>query len=872
MDIILGHQNHDFDCVASMVAVKKLYPEAKIFLQPTAEGGVLEFLNLYRNHFSFFKYSEYREQDIDRLIVVDTNSRDRLGPYVELLERADKVIVYDHHPPENATIEADEYNFDEAGALITILIEKIRERQLIPNDFEATLFMLGLHQETGGLQFGTTGPRDYEAGRFLLEAGADLDLVQNFCHRRLTDQQRELFRELLDNSRNISINNVPVTLSTAHREEYIPEIALLAHKLRDTENANLICLLVQMGSRIQLVIRNRYSHVDAGAIADQFGGGGHKRAASATLSGVTLEEAREALVNHLNEKLKPELVASNIMTTPVHSIRPDLPVKEAHEVMLRLGHHGLPITDEDNKLIGIITRSDVDKAIDHELTHAPVKGFMTPDVVTIDPDLGLQEIQNVMMSNQIGRLPVVKENRLVGIVTRTDLIRVLHERHQPSREEQFQQPPAYSSIQNPDNIESLLKQILERKWYRRLKEWGELCNQWDDTIFLVGGCVRDILMEESTKDFDLVVENDGIKFARHLVSKVGGEVSVHKKFGTAVITLPDGDKVDVATARSEYYSHPAALPRVELKHASVYQDLQRRDFTINAMAVNLSPGFFGDLLDFYGGRQDIEEGRIRILYSTSFLDDPTRIFRAIRFASRFDFKIGQKTNFQLRQAVEGRPFEPVSGDRLREELFMIFQEEEPWKIVNNLAEYEVLTSLHSGLELDKKMKVWFDNTHKLLSKYNPNRPELIYLCLFSDSLSAEEARRFGQRLTLSSSNLAILENYHQGLIKTDKLKKADKKSEIYQTLDNIGNGEVLLALRARLPEELSKKIQIYQDELCRQQPLINGKDLQKWGMKPGPELGGLLKKLFLQQLDMPEPTREKLKRKLQYEKPGLDIS
>ncbi len=763
MDIILGHQNHDFDCVASMVAAKKLYPEAKIFLQPTAEGGVLEFLNLYRNHFSFFKYSEYRGQDIDKLIVVDTNKLDRLGPYAKLVERAGRVIVYDHHPAENATIEADEYYSDEAGALITIFVEKIRQNRLTPTDFEANLFMLGLHQETGGLQFGTTGPRDYEAGRFLPESGADLDLVQNFCYRRLTEEQKTLFRELLDNSRNISINNVPVTISTARREEYIPEIALLAHKLRDTENANLLCLLVQMGTRIQLVIRNRYQHVDGGAIADQFGGGGHKRAASATLSGVTLEEAREALLNHLQEKIKPELVARDIMTSPVHSIRPDLPVTEAHEIMLRLGHHGLPITDQNNKLVGIITRSDVDKAIDHELTHAPVKGFMTPDVITIKPELGLQEIQNAMMSNQIGRLPVVEEDRLVGIVTRTDLIRVLHERHQPSRQEQFQQPPAFSSIRDPDNIESLLKQVLEQKWLRRMKDWGELCGRMEDTLFLVGGCVRDILMEESTKDFDFVVENDGIKFARRLADETGGEVAVHRKFGTAIVTLPGGDKVDIATARSEYYSHPAALPRVELEHASVYQDLQRRDFTINAMAVNLSPGSFGDLLDFYGGRQDIEEGKIKIIYATSFLDDPTRIFRAIRFASRFDFEIGKRTDFQLRQAVEGRPFEPVSGDRLRDELFMIFQENDPWKIVDQLFQYGVLKALHPRIRRAGQMDEWFAEAALLIEQYKPERPEMVYLCLLVDSLKKEEARRFGQRLTLSRTNLEIIRNYQKAL-------------------------------------------------------------------------------------------------------------
>ncbi|MFB6345486.1 MAG: CBS domain-containing protein, partial [bacterium] len=155
--------------------------------------------------------------------------------------------------------------------------------------------------------------------------------------------------------------------------------------------------------------------------------GGHARAASATISGVTLKEARQALEDVLKEQLKPGLTARQIMSHPVHSIRQDLPVEEAQDVMLRLGHQGMPVTNEKDELVGIITRSDIDKAVKHELTHAPVKGFMNPGVVTIDTDTGLHQIQNIMMNEQIGRLPVVEDGKLIGIVTRTDLIRILHE-------------------------------------------------------------------------------------------------------------------------------------------------------------------------------------------------------------------------------------------------------------------------------------------------------------------------------------------------------------------------------------------------------------------------------------------------------------
>ncbi|MFB6345487.1 MAG: bifunctional oligoribonuclease/PAP phosphatase NrnA, partial [bacterium] len=271
MKIIVGHQNLDFDCVSSMVAVQKLHTDATIFLQATAEGNVLEYLNLYRHHFSFERESQFNPDDVDTVIVVDTNSRSRLGKYSEAIDQAEKVILYDHHPPEHGDIDADEVHVDSVGALITMMVEKLQKQNIKLSSVEATLFMLGLHQETGGLQFGTTGIRDYQAGTFLMEAGADLDVVQNFIYQQLTDEQMSLFNDLLSNARSLSINNVPVTISMAERDEYISEVALLAHKLRDTENANLLCLLVRLGERIQLVIRNRYSNIDAGELACQFG-------------------------------------------------------------------------------------------------------------------------------------------------------------------------------------------------------------------------------------------------------------------------------------------------------------------------------------------------------------------------------------------------------------------------------------------------------------------------------------------------------------------------------------------------------------------------------------------------------------------------
>ncbi len=859
MDIIIGHQNLDFDCVASMVAAKKLHSRAKIYIQPTAEGGVLEFLNLYRDHFSFFRFSEYRDQEVDTVIVVDTNKKERLGPYQELLEKSKKIYLYDHHPGEQGDIEAEHKLIGEAGSLIAMMVEQLRRQKILISPFEATLFLLGLHQETGSLQFGTTTPLDYRAGQYLLESGADLDVIQNFSNRKLTEEQKELLNELLKNSENLSINHVPVTVSSAVRDRYIPEVALIAHKLRDMENLNLLILLVQMNKRIQMVIRNRYPQVDAGKLAAEFGGGGHKRAASATVPGVTLDEVKSSIIEIMNRRLKPELTAQQIMSVPVNSIRQDLSIEEAHRIMLELGHHGLPITDYANNLKGIITRSDVDKAVRHELTHAPVKGFMSHEVVTITPETGLKEIQNLLMENQVGRLPVIKDSKLLGIVTRTDVIRVLHERYRPSQLQDS--APAYSMEPEIDNVGRLLRQVLQPEQLELMRKWGEVAEETDEQFYLVGGSVRDILMENCPKELDFVVNRDAIEFGREIARRFDADLKIHKKFRTANLRLKSGRSVDLATARSEYYSSPAALPQVNIEQASIHQDLKRRDFTINSMAVNVTPDRFGELLDLFGGRRDLEKGLIRILYPMSFLDDPIRILRALRFAGRFDFTIEKGSYRQMRTALSGELFDSVSGDRVREELDKVFVEPAPWAVIKKLYRLEVFVKIERDLRLVPDMSMWFARAARLLeSESGLDYPAMVYYCLISRPLERGSAERFASRLMFNQQKQKILEQFKRFDEIRSEVEFASRRSRLYKLLNFINQPEVMVALKASESSRIVKNLTFYEKEVKPVEPLISGGDLKEWGIKQGPRMGDILDALYEYQLDGGIDSKQELKR------------
>lgn len=867
---VVGHQNMDFDSVSSMVAVNRLYPGAGLLLQPTVEGTVREFLNLYRGQFGFRRFQGSPPEPPETLIVVDTNNRNRLGPFESWVDRVEHVILYDHHPAADASFTPDESYVDtEVGALITSMVLRMREQHLEPTELEATLFMLGLHQETGSLQFGTTTDRDYEVGSYLMRHEADLDVVQQFYQSYLDEDQRSLFVDLLEGLQDREINGYRISFATAQVGQYVPEIALISHKLRDAENLNVLISLVKMGDRVQGVFRSRVDGVDVGEMARAFGGGGHPRAASATLKDYDLEEARQAIEQWMLNNLRTGIQARDLMSSPVHTVRPDLPVKEAQRVMLRLGHGGLPVTEETGELVGVITRSDVDQAVQHELTHAPVKGFMNPDVITAKPNDNLMDLKNTIIRNQVGRLPVVKDDHLLGIVTRSDIITALHDRElveggRPG----FREVPVRSEPRS-SNVSDQLRNYFQQHWLERLREWGRIVDEWDDSIYLVGGCVRDLIMDRSVQDLDFVVEGDGLRFARYLDEKENAEVSIHETFRTAVVQLSNGQAVDIATARSEYYSQPAALPEVDVEQTSMRQDLRRRDFTINAMAVDLSPDQFGDLLDPFGGEEDLQQGLIRVLHGVSFRDDPTRILRAFEFAGRFNFDLEEATEHYLNQSLTPRTFDPVSGDRIREQFDRILKRRERVTILERLESAGVMEALHENLSVPDGFSDASSTAQELVQKYQPKRPVMVYYCLLFKELSEPTREFLARRWNFSRERRDILDGFMGLMQSIDRLREASDNSAIYRLLEPYDHWEPLLAVFSLSEDEIRRKIQLFLDDLVRETPLVDGEDLKRWGIDPGPQLGDLLMELFDYQLDHSTSDRDELIDYLRQNYPGL---
>ncbi len=855
MDVIVGHSNADFDVLAGMLACKKLYPEAILTFSGSCERNVREFITLHKH---IIEITRLRDIDLDRItrfIIVDTKIAGRLGIFEKLVKKRKVVVhLYDHHPRGPKDIRGKLEEIKEVGATTTILTQILKRRRIPLTHLEATILALGIYEDTGSFTFPSTTREDLEAISWLLDKGANLAMVSDFMNRELSASQVVLLNELLASCKPYLINGIRIDIAQAESEEYIGDIAVLVHKIMDLENLNVIFTLVRMGERIYLIARSRLETVNVGDIAQEFGGGGHPQAASATIKKMSLERVKKRLIKVLKEKIMPLVRAKDMMSSPVKTISIDTTVEEARKILLRWNHTGLPAM-EKGRLVGIITRSDIDKAIHHGFGHSRVKGYMSTNLITITPDTSLSGVQSLMLEHNIGRLPVIKRKRMVGIVTRTDLLRILHEDMVKKPYSQYDLAPDLSKATR-HKVRDLMKERPPKEIRDLLKRVGKVGDRLGMGVYVVGGFVRDLLLGIENLDIDIVVEGKGIALAQKLAKELGGEAKRFPEFGTAVVILPDGFKIDVATARTEFYEYPAALPRVEF--ASLKQDLYRRDFTINSMALKLNRRGLGDLVDFYGGERDLKKKVVRVLYNLSFVEDPTRIFRAIRFEQRYGFRIDPQTRGFIENALGEGLFERLGNERMRDELILILNEKKPLAAVRRMEEFRVLRYIHPEIRLNKRIV-------RILEEFERRREEykrmlkgekvswwLVNLLALIEDLDLSQTRQLAKRFKFKRKNfdkIIASKEIKKYLIHELSGRKRILPSTIYKRLIKLPLEVLLLILSKSKSPRLKERVTLYLTTLRKAKLRITGEDLKELGLRPGPQFKRVLDKVFEARLD-----------------------
>ena len=854
MEIITSHTNADFDALASMVAAKKLYPEAKLVFAGSQEKSMRDFF--VESTAYTIETERLRNIDVEkitRLIIVDNRNPHRLGKLEAALERPGVTVhLYDHHPPRAGDIMGEVEVIEEVGATTTLMVELLRKKEIVISPFEATIFALGIYEETGSLTYHSTTERDALAAAYLIGQGANLNIVSDFISRDLTPEQAAVLNDLTAAAKRYDINGVNVVIAAVATPHFIPDLAALAHQMQAHDGLDALFLVVQSGEKTHVIGRTRIPQVNAGKVLEPLGGGGHLTAASAVAKDLTYLEARERLIDILKHHIKPGRIAADIMTSPVKTIASGTAIEQANEDMTRFSVNVLPVL-EGRKFLGIITREVVQKALYHSLGRRNVDEFMTTGVPVVGPDMPMGSVEQIMIGERQRFMPVIdREGVLTGAITRTDLLRSLHE-ERFSRNGRM--PPETEPLE-VRNIRNMIEERVPPAVRGVLKQVGEVADGSGFPVYLVGGIVRDLFLRTANYDIDIVVEGDGITFAGMLVKKLGGRMKTHQKFGTAVVVLPDGLKIDIATARLEYYESPAALPTIEL--SSIKKDLYRRDFTINTLAVRLNGSRFGELIDFFGGLRDIKERTLRILHNLSFVEDPTRVFRAIRFEQRFDFPISKHTQNLIKSAVNLKLFDRLSGERIYDELVLMFSELDPLKVLMRMRELDLLKFLHPGLRFSAELEKLFIAIGETLTWYRLLYLDMeverwfVYLMGLIDRLKDDAAGEFFERLAVPlriRKRIMVSRQHCREVLfefyRNDHI-PASRVHELLRPLDI----EQLLIMMAKARKEPAKKyISLYLTRLRQVKVTLTGDTLKELGLPPGTRYKKILAGLLNAKLD-----------------------
>ncbi|MBW2661322.1 MAG: CBS domain-containing protein [Deltaproteobacteria bacterium] len=869
--IITTHINADFDAMASMLAAQKLYPDSLVVFPGSYEKNLRTFF--VKSMVYLFNMADIKEVDfsiVERLVLVDTKQPNRIGKFASLLERSDLDIhIYDHHPAMPNDVKSNHEICESIGATVSILTEIIKKKKIDISPDEATVMCLGIYEDTGSFTFSSTTEKDFIAAAFLLSKGANLDIISDLIAREISTEQVGLLNDMIQAAISHNINGIEIIITTVTIDNYMADFAVLVHKMVKMEQLSVIFAIAQMGNKIYVVARSRISEVDVGAVVSHFGGGGHAFAAAATVKDKTLAQTEQELLGILYKSVRSKRLAKNLMSSPPISIEPDVSCREANNLLTRYNVNALLVikktsdTDGKDKLVGFITRQVIEKALYHKLDHVQVKEYMTTDLATVELESDLPEIQDKIIGNKQRILPVADKGVITGVITRTDLLNTLVRQYQRVPTDSFKSLKPTLHARTRD-ISKFMKERISQRLLNILQTIGEVAAGIGYSAYVIGGFVRDLFLYRTNEDIDIVIEGDGIAFAKKYAAKYSARVHAYGKFGTAVIIFPDGFKIDVASARMEYYKFPAALPTVEM--SSIKLDLFRRDFTVNTLAIHLNKDRFGTLIDFFSAQKDIKEKSIRVLHNLSFVEDPTRVFRAIRFEQRFGFTIGKLTAGLIKNAVKMDFLKQLSGRRIFNELRQILEEENPIPAVKSLNDYNLLKTVHPSIKINSKLIPLLNSVKKVFSWHDLLFLEESYLkwAVYFMFLIRHCDKKTSEKICLRLE----LAPCYRTIICTERF-KADEcllllernnqitNSFIYKQLSGFKTELILYMMALTKQERIKKAISHYFTKLRYVNTSVTGKDLMKMGIKPGPIYREILEAVLEAKLNGKIKTRSK---------------
>lgn len=844
MHIILTHEQADFDALAALLGAALLDEHAIPVLPRRTNRNVRSFLNIYQTELPFIEPRDLQPGPISTITLVDTQSLVTLKG----ITKNTLVSVIDHHKIRKDLPEDWQTKTDTTGACATLLVENLRSHDRPLTSLQATLLLLGIYEDTGSLSYSNTTPRDVHAVAYLLEQGASLQIATQFLNPPLSPEQRQAYDQFLASAVTHHVSGQNIVVSTISALDLEEEISSVAHKLRDLLDPDALILIVRTKEGIRLIARSTTSLIDVSHIMAEFGGGGHERAASALLQvnndQPTLDEIGSQLIAVLEKHVRPSIVVGQIMSRKPLILSPEMTAQKASLLIKKHGFEGYPVA-RNGSVIGLLSSRSVERALAHKM-NLTVESLMDSGDVHVSPRDPVEHLQRVMAATGWGQIPVIEPDtgKIIGIVTRTDLLKILGKN--------------LVTIPGHINLSSHLQAALPPARLGLLKILANIARENRFPIYIVGGFVRDLILSRPGIDFDIVVEGDAIALGQHLTKTYGGKLVSHNRFGTAKWQIneirsqlcqaispqdppdPDAlpDNLDLISARSEFYEFPTALPTIE--RSSIKLDLHRRDFTINTLAMRLDGRHYGDLYDYWGGLDDLKKGSIRVLHSLSFIDDPTRMIRAVRFEQRFKFHIETRT-LQLMDEAQSL-LKQLSGDRIRHEFDLIFLENEPADTLARLEELGLLKNIHPSLKwdgslteplqiailtpIDPRWQIFAPNTA-------PSGLHMLAYLIWMGRMPLDELMQLALRLHFSRPLRTALIQLNQLLQDLPGLSSA-KPSQITVRLENLAPQVIYTAWLLTRDSSLREILQSARFNWLAAQPVTKGEDLQKLGLPPGP--------------------------------------
>lgn len=871
--LITCHANADCDAFAAMLAARRLYPDSALLFPGTQENGLNRVYSaIDKKGYGFCELQDIKWEEFDRLVLVDTRQAGRVRHVAPLLQKKGiQIEVWDHHPASGDDVlpETDSHaHLSHSGAVTSLLCSELEARNIELSREEATLLGLGIYGDTGSFTYSSTTKDDFKAASWLLGCGMDVTLINDMVCHELTGMHIHALNNLLESARTYMVNNVPVVLAEASMEHYLGDFAYLAHKLMDMEKFEVLFAIGIMGDRIQVVARSRSNAINVGEICAELGGGGHVYAASASVRSKMITEVREIILRRLSEQGQPAKCAREYMSSPAIGVQVGATLHDADELMLHFGLKAVPVFQRGTRICaGLLDAQTAARANAHGLGAERVEEYMQRRVSTLPPDASIQDLAEVIVGERQRLVPIVEDGNVTGVVTRTDLINVF-----------ASEDGSFPLLQKKDgkqrNVQKLIRDRLPKEVQEVLELAGRAGARLGLPVYAVGGFVRDLLLDYPNHDIDLVAEGNGIALARELAAELGGRVREHGKFLTSVVIYHDRSgterHIDVATARLEYYEYPAALPTVEL--SSIKMDLFRRDFSINALAVRLDGDTYGQLVDFFGGSRDIKDRLIRVLHTLSFVEDPTRCIRAVRFEQRYKFRIGPGTEKLIKNILPMHLLEKLSSHRLFNEFKYLCEEENGADCIFRLDNLGILKSLSPNLALNqtkietlKKVKnvlAWY----RLLFFEERAQPWVCYFLALCRGLDYSKTSASYRLLGLPEARKGqIMSQRERFKILRPKLAEWQKKqvsgkakiSDFHEMLRGISLEMLLYGMANMDDSGLEKNISLYITQWRREKADINGHDLLKLGIEPGPRYAEMLRCALMAKLDGKAPTPKK---------------